>query len=240
MGLPNVPSIHRRELEQANEIVRCTANLLRTAHAAGAEYILEHPADRGALASPIFLNARHASLWVVPDVVALKFDTSASLITFPQCALGAASQKYTTLLVSAGLSPSLQSLQTSALPAFDARGSSGRIEDGRRMDVASALSLSPESEFPTVDEPSEARQLPATETAIPPMPAAATTPSDTPVNQSAPTTDSTEQQSDNPHRTFKRTLGPYPLRSRGAAPLALRARCDKPKWGRNTGCAFAA
>eukprot|EP00965_Chrysotila_dentata_P052723 1749072-Pleurochrysis_carterae.AAC.1 len=46
----------------------------------------------------------------MPDIVALKSDTQATLITFPQCALGAASQKYTTLLVSAGLSPSLQSL----------------------------------------------------------------------------------------------------------------------------------
>eukprot|EP00965_Chrysotila_dentata_P120496 3984729-Pleurochrysis_carterae.AAC.1 len=47
MGMPDVPDIHKRELLQANEIVRRTANLLQTAHAAGAEYILEHPADRG-------------------------------------------------------------------------------------------------------------------------------------------------------------------------------------------------
>eukprot|EP00965_Chrysotila_dentata_P050593 1676565-Pleurochrysis_carterae.AAC.1 len=46
----------------------------------------------------------------MPDVVALKSDTSASLITFPQCALGAAAQKYTSLLVSAGLAASLQNL----------------------------------------------------------------------------------------------------------------------------------
>eukprot|EP00965_Chrysotila_dentata_P043547 1447860-Pleurochrysis_carterae.AAC.1 len=46
----------------------------------------------------------------MPDIVALKSDTHATLITFPQCALGATSQKYTSLLVSAGLSPSLQSL----------------------------------------------------------------------------------------------------------------------------------
>eukprot|EP00965_Chrysotila_dentata_P026565 880227-Pleurochrysis_carterae.AAC.1 len=46
----------------------------------------------------------------MPDIVALKSDTSASLLTFPQSALGATSQKYTTLLVSTGLSPSLQSL----------------------------------------------------------------------------------------------------------------------------------
>eukprot|EP00965_Chrysotila_dentata_P039626 1317233-Pleurochrysis_carterae.AAC.1 len=46
----------------------------------------------------------------MPDIVALKSDTSANALTLPQCALGATSQKYTTLLVSPGLSPSLQSL----------------------------------------------------------------------------------------------------------------------------------
>eukprot|EP00965_Chrysotila_dentata_P042570 1411977-Pleurochrysis_carterae.AAC.1 len=68
MGLPHVPPGHRRELDQANEIVRRTARLLKTAHAAGAEFILEHPADRGALASPIFLDARHAPIWIMPDI----------------------------------------------------------------------------------------------------------------------------------------------------------------------------
>eukprot|EP00965_Chrysotila_dentata_P075324 2487411-Pleurochrysis_carterae.AAC.1 len=63
MGLPDVPEIHQRELLQANEIVRRTASLSQTAHAAGAEYILEHPADRGAFTSPIFLDARHAPVW---------------------------------------------------------------------------------------------------------------------------------------------------------------------------------
>eukprot|EP00965_Chrysotila_dentata_P004566 148388-Pleurochrysis_carterae.AAC.1 len=45
-----------------------------------------------------------------PDVIALKADHDASLITFPQCALGANAQKYTSLLVSPGLVPSLSSL----------------------------------------------------------------------------------------------------------------------------------
>eukprot|EP00965_Chrysotila_dentata_P105803 3495255-Pleurochrysis_carterae.AAC.3 len=112
MGLPDVPSQHARELAQANEITRRTATLLRAAHATGAEYVLEHPADRGALASPTYLYKRHAPIWLVPDVRALQFDTGASAITFPQCALGATTQKYTTLLVSPGLAPSLQSLSS--------------------------------------------------------------------------------------------------------------------------------
>eukprot|EP00965_Chrysotila_dentata_P087630 2893008-Pleurochrysis_carterae.AAC.1 len=47
MGLADVPPSHRRELEQANLLVERTAALLRAARDAGAEYILEHPADRG-------------------------------------------------------------------------------------------------------------------------------------------------------------------------------------------------
>eukprot|EP00965_Chrysotila_dentata_P162021 5350279-Pleurochrysis_carterae.AAC.1 len=100
MGLPTVPAQHQRELQQANEIVRRTANLLRAAYTAGAEFVLEQPADRGALASPIFLHKRHAPIWLTPDIIALKADAAASYITFPQCALGATSQKYTSLLTS--------------------------------------------------------------------------------------------------------------------------------------------
>eukprot|EP00965_Chrysotila_dentata_P158018 5220759-Pleurochrysis_carterae.AAC.1 len=46
----------------------------------------------------------------MPTVRALKTDHRSNLITFPQCALGADSQKYTTLLVSPGISPMLRSL----------------------------------------------------------------------------------------------------------------------------------
>eukprot|EP00965_Chrysotila_dentata_P057095 1894464-Pleurochrysis_carterae.AAC.1 len=110
LGLPDVPAQHARELAQANELVRRTARLLRTANSAGAEFILEHPADRGALSSPLFLHQRHAPVWLMPDIQALKADCSASLITFPQCALGAPTQKYASLLVSPVLAATLLSL----------------------------------------------------------------------------------------------------------------------------------
>eukprot|EP00965_Chrysotila_dentata_P086003 2838326-Pleurochrysis_carterae.AAC.1 len=99
LGVPNVPAQHARELSQSNEIVRRTVSLLRAAHIAGAKFILEHSADRGALSSPIFLHRDHAPIWLLPDIVALKADTGSTVITFPQCALGASSQKYTSLLL---------------------------------------------------------------------------------------------------------------------------------------------
>eukprot|EP00965_Chrysotila_dentata_P185867 6136268-Pleurochrysis_carterae.AAC.1 len=63
MGLPNVPPAHRKELREANELVRRTATILTAARDAGADYILEHPADRGQPRSPLFLDQAHASLW---------------------------------------------------------------------------------------------------------------------------------------------------------------------------------
>eukprot|EP00965_Chrysotila_dentata_P016720 554611-Pleurochrysis_carterae.AAC.1 len=110
LGLPHVPPEHARELTESNEIIRRTAALLRATHDAGGEFILEHPADRGARNSPIYLHGRHAPLWLMPSVVALKADTDATLITFPQCALGATAQKYTSLLCSQRVAPKLQSL----------------------------------------------------------------------------------------------------------------------------------
>eukprot|EP00965_Chrysotila_dentata_P000151 4882-Pleurochrysis_carterae.AAC.1 len=46
MVLPNVASHHAQELARASKVVRRTVSLLRAARSTGAEYILEHPADR--------------------------------------------------------------------------------------------------------------------------------------------------------------------------------------------------
>eukprot|EP00965_Chrysotila_dentata_P003907 127640-Pleurochrysis_carterae.AAC.1 len=74
----------------------------------------------------------------MPDVVALKSDTSASLITFSQCALGEAAQKYTSLLVSAGLAASLQNLanlRCQHTTHTDQAGGSKQRRDGRRVNT---------------------------------------------------------------------------------------------------------
>eukprot|EP00965_Chrysotila_dentata_P101877 3362836-Pleurochrysis_carterae.AAC.1 len=54
MGLADVPPSHRRELEQANLLVERTTALLHAARDAGAEFILEHSADRGHISSPLY------------------------------------------------------------------------------------------------------------------------------------------------------------------------------------------
>ena len=110
-GLPHVPAAHRSELSRANKLVSRTVYLLLLASSVGTEYVLEHPADRGdRSAKGIFLDARHAPIWRLPEVDLLRRRTRAALATFPLCELGANVQKYTTLLFSAGFAPTLAAL----------------------------------------------------------------------------------------------------------------------------------
>eukprot|EP00965_Chrysotila_dentata_P070412 2326835-Pleurochrysis_carterae.AAC.1 len=83
MGLPDIPPPHRPELEQANLLVNRTVALLRAARDAGAEYLLEHPADRGHISSPLYMHKRHGPLWLVPAVSDLRARDDCSYITFP-------------------------------------------------------------------------------------------------------------------------------------------------------------
>eukprot|EP00965_Chrysotila_dentata_P137559 4550472-Pleurochrysis_carterae.AAC.1 len=90
---------------------------------------------------------------------------------------------------------------------------------------------------------SETTTPPTTTSAAPSVPSVVTPPPTITTDQPAPTINDTDRNTErqtHDQRAFKRTIGPYPLRSRGAALLVLRFRRDKPQWGRNTACAFAA
>ena len=101
-GIPNVPAKHLRELRQANAIVARMTALLTAAFAAGTQYIIENPADRGDPAHPRrFLEADHGPLWQMPEIRSLQ-SLSAKLATFPMCAFNAPWQKYTTVMYSSG------------------------------------------------------------------------------------------------------------------------------------------
>eukprot|EP00965_Chrysotila_dentata_P151400 5004080-Pleurochrysis_carterae.AAC.1 len=112
MGLPDVPPPHLRELDQANLLVDRTVSLLRAARDSGSEYLLEHPADRGHISSPLYMHKRHGPLWLMPSVADLRARHACTYITFPQCALGAPAQKYTTFMCTPGLQPVLSRLST--------------------------------------------------------------------------------------------------------------------------------
>eukprot|EP00965_Chrysotila_dentata_P219273 6191032-Pleurochrysis_carterae.AAC.2 len=106
-GLPPVPP-ERTHASQRNRATH-SSSAVRCAHR-GRRVHFGTSGGPGSPASPIFLHKRHAPIWITPDIVALKADTASSSVTFPQCALGATSQKYTTLSVSPGLTPQLQKL----------------------------------------------------------------------------------------------------------------------------------
>ena len=69
MGTNNVPPEHRTELDRANLLVERMSALVHAAYDAGSQFAIEHPADRGDPSEPrIFLDERHAPLWLFPDV----------------------------------------------------------------------------------------------------------------------------------------------------------------------------
>ena len=113
-GLPDLSPGRRKEAETANLLVKRTAAILLAASHSGAEWILENPADRGDRSTSLFLEARHAPLWEMPEIKALAADESLGTesVTFPLCAFGAAVQKYTTFLATSRLATLLRPLNS--------------------------------------------------------------------------------------------------------------------------------
>jgi hypothetical protein len=134
-GLPeaDIPPRHRAELQRANLLVERTVGIVRAGAAVGADFIVEHPADRSIESEPaVFLCAEHGSLWRYPSIIDLAKDYGGASCTFAQCMLGGDSQKYTTLLYSPGLTPSLAPIdrlrclhRDHRLPAGGAKGTDG-------------------------------------------------------------------------------------------------------------------
>ena len=107
-GIIPPPPGHSAELATANSIVDRICTILTAAATAGAEFIIENPADRSnASISHTFLCADHCPLWFYPDVATLKQHAQCRSCTFAQCEWGAEYQKYTTLLYTPGLAPTL-------------------------------------------------------------------------------------------------------------------------------------
>ena len=100
LGIEPVPLEWRAYVDKHNRLTAFAVTALRAAHAAGALWACENPADRSLRGSPAFW-ARFAScgsMWRVPCVSALASHSAAKAFTFAQCACGAPAQKYTTLL----------------------------------------------------------------------------------------------------------------------------------------------
>ena len=104
-GLANAPPEWRAYLNKHNRLARWTAELIGAAHAAGAAWALENPADRGDRLSPAWWPkySDHAPIWLNAHVAAAIAAAGATKRTFAQCSFGAPWQKYTTIAHSAEL-----------------------------------------------------------------------------------------------------------------------------------------
>jgi hypothetical protein len=144
LGLQNTPSEWARYLGKHNELAQFTADLVAAAHAAGASWVIENPADRGDRRSPAFWekHADHAPLWLQPAVAtAIAGAAGARKATFAQCAFGATTQKWTTVAYSSDLEGLLAPLRQRpcdhGATAHDGRAH-GRAADGSSLSAASA------------------------------------------------------------------------------------------------------
>ena len=111
-GLENAPPEWRAYLAKHNALARWTAELIDAAHAAGAAWALENPADRGDRLSEAWwaLHADHAPIWLNPHVEAALEAAGATKRTFAQCSFGAPWQKYTTIAHSEELREAMEPL----------------------------------------------------------------------------------------------------------------------------------
>ena len=110
-GITNCPAAHRREVKQSNELVARTCAILHAAVEAGSEFAMENPADRGNVENlSTFVDADHAPIWLMPDILRLSKFASCRYSTFPMCAFGVDYEKPTTLMYTPGLAKHLQDL----------------------------------------------------------------------------------------------------------------------------------
>jgi hypothetical protein len=115
--LSMLPVEYHRELLAAQLLVRRLADLLLLADSHGVHWVIENPVprhDKDYLDGRLFYEptAKHGSLWTTTPVDELARTTSAKLVTFAYCAMGHTTQKYTSLLYSKGLHPTLSLLAT--------------------------------------------------------------------------------------------------------------------------------
>ena len=105
LGLGGLSEAEQADLDRANLLASRACWLCREVQLAGGVYVIENPVDRGEgdFSGP-YWPSDHAPLWLMPCVLELQRVTGGEKLSFAQCAFGAATQKYTTLLHSPGLS----------------------------------------------------------------------------------------------------------------------------------------
>ena len=105
MGIPGLPPRQAAKVFNSNSLLYFTLDLARRVMAGHGEVTIENPAPRMDVSLPHVYwseKAHHANLFRTKPVEDFKQETGAAEITFPLCACGATSQKYTTILATPG------------------------------------------------------------------------------------------------------------------------------------------
>ena len=86
-------------VDKHNKYVDFVVQVALAAKVRGVPFTIENPADRGDVESDAYWPkyANHGPMWLMPAMQLLSDVVQPFSVTFPQCALGAAVQKYTTL-----------------------------------------------------------------------------------------------------------------------------------------------
>ena len=102
MGLPNLSKEEQLLVDRTNELANITAVIAHIAGSLGIPWFIEQPADRGDLTSDAYWDEIDdpPHMFNMPVFRNLRAVAQPQMITFPQCALDANAQKFTTIMAS--------------------------------------------------------------------------------------------------------------------------------------------
>ena len=117
-GLEGLDRSQQREVDNANKLVQRSIELATMICKTGGAVIFENPSDRGnpsaedSAVRSLFEDRwkAHCPLWILPEMQNAKQDLGLREVTFSQCMLGGAFQKWTTLWYSPSLAHILDEL----------------------------------------------------------------------------------------------------------------------------------
>eukprot|EP00965_Chrysotila_dentata_P155682 5145205-Pleurochrysis_carterae.AAC.1 len=142
-GVHPIPARWRRYVAKHNALATFTVDLIETAQAAGAAWMVENPADCGDRSGAAWWPRfdEHAPLWLLPRERAALEKTRAGLVTFAQCALGAPARKFYTVAFSPSMRAHVSALEAASCTHGEGghqQVAHGRDEAGRARAPAAA------------------------------------------------------------------------------------------------------
>ena len=143
-GITPIPSEWTAYLAKHNAITAAAFDIVEAALMAGADVLVENPADRGYVDGPAFWHQHrdHGSLWRTARARA----AGLTHLTFAQCAFGAVWQKWTTIAAS----PSMIECTATLAERGCAHGTGRHAQQARGVDSSGASRASQAAAYPAM------------------------------------------------------------------------------------------